>query len=183
MNFKAIIFVVVGTPGSGKDLLIQAVNDMGLLHCRIVPKHTNRERQADDSNEMICVNDDGYDLENCEIVYTNYNNRYGIKNYDVGVITSNNITISENDCSHNEFGMEFVSPHGYTIENNSCTNNTDTGIYLIRGVNNLVVSNDLSWNNNYGLHLSSSGENTVDNNTISNNLRVGIYFIMVIIIV
>ncbi len=79
MKTNPVIFVVVGTPGSGKDLLVQAANDMGVLHCRIVPKHTDRERQIDDSNEMICVNDKGYDLDGCDLTYTNYNNRYGIK--------------------------------------------------------------------------------------------------------
>jgi ribose 1,5-bisphosphokinase PhnN len=79
MIARPTVFAVVGTPGSGKDLLIQAVNDMGVLHCRIVPKHTNRKRQKDDSNEMICVDDDGYDLENCDLLYSNYNNQYGIK--------------------------------------------------------------------------------------------------------
>lgn len=78
MKSRATIFVVVGTPGSGKDLLIQAVNDMGVLHCRIVPKHTDRKRQKDDSNEMICVDDEGYDLEGCDLKYCNYNNQYGI---------------------------------------------------------------------------------------------------------
>ena len=79
MKANPVIFVVVGTPGSGKDLLVQATNDMGVLHCRIVPKHTDRKRQADDSNEMICVDDEGHDLEGCDLTYSNYNNRYGIK--------------------------------------------------------------------------------------------------------
>lgn len=79
MSATPVIFVVVGTPGSGKDLLIQAVNDMGILHCRIVPKHTDRGRQADDSNEMICCGDLGYDLSGCDLVYRNFDNTYGVK--------------------------------------------------------------------------------------------------------
>ncbi len=79
MSSRPVIFVVVGTPGSGKDLLVQAANDMGVLHCRIVPKHTDRGRQIDDSNEMICAGDEGYDLDGCDLTYKNYNNRYGIK--------------------------------------------------------------------------------------------------------
>lgn len=78
MKSAPVMFVVVGTPGSGKDLLIQAANDMGVLHCRIVPKHTDRERQQDDSNEMICCNDNGYDLAGCDLIYSNYKNTYGI---------------------------------------------------------------------------------------------------------
>ena len=79
MSKFSTIFVVVGTPGSGKDLLVQAVNDMGSLHCRIVPKHTDRPRQSDDSTEMICIDDIDYDLDGCDIVYDNYENKYGIK--------------------------------------------------------------------------------------------------------
>jgi ribose 1,5-bisphosphokinase PhnN len=79
MKTNPVIFIVVGTPGSGKDFLVQAANDMGVLHCRIVPKHTDRQRQTDDSNEMICANDEGYDLDKCDLTYNNYNNRYGIK--------------------------------------------------------------------------------------------------------
>jgi len=79
MNSKSKIFLVVGSPGSGKDILIQAVNDMGSLHAKVIPKHTSRERQTDDGKEMICSNDKNFDLENCDITYTNYKTHYGIK--------------------------------------------------------------------------------------------------------
>lgn len=79
MKNKSKIFLVVGTPGSGKDLLIQAVNDLGSLHAVIVPKHTSRKRYPDDGNEMICIDDDGYDMKNCDITYENYGKKYGIK--------------------------------------------------------------------------------------------------------
>ncbi|MBL4941862.1 MAG: hypothetical protein JKY81_09385 [Colwellia sp.] len=83
MTTKTRIFLIVGVPGSGKDVLIQAVNDMGVLHARIVPKHTSRERQSDDGNEMICSDDNDYDLAGCDITYENYENKYGIKSFDI----------------------------------------------------------------------------------------------------
>jgi guanylate kinase len=72
------LVVLVGTPGSGKDMLIRAVNDLGAQHAQIVPKHTSRGRLEDDRNEMICPGDPGYDLEGCDIQYENYGDRYGI---------------------------------------------------------------------------------------------------------
>jgi len=77
--FVQRLFVVVGTPGSGKDLLIRAINDLGAQHARIVPKHTSRRKRQDDGNEIICPEDPDYDLEGCDITYENYGDRYGIK--------------------------------------------------------------------------------------------------------
>ncbi len=79
MKSKSKIVIVVGTPGSGKDILIQAVNDMGSFHAVIVPKHTSRKRESDDGNEMICCDDKDYDLKNCDIIYDNYGTKYGVK--------------------------------------------------------------------------------------------------------
>ena len=79
MIFTQRLFVIVGTPGSGKDLLIRAVNDMGAQHAQIVPKHTSRVRRRDDGNEMICPGDPGHDLEGCDVTYENYSEKYGIK--------------------------------------------------------------------------------------------------------
>lgn len=75
--------VVVGTPGSGKDILIQAVNDLGTLHARIVPKHTTRKRQPDDGGEMICSDDTLFDLNGCDIRYDNYSDSYGMKSSEI----------------------------------------------------------------------------------------------------
>lgn len=79
MIFVQRLMIVVGTPGSGKDELIRAVNNLGSRHARIVPKHTSRQRWEDDGDEMICVGDEGYDLKGCEITYENYGDSYGIK--------------------------------------------------------------------------------------------------------
>jgi ribose 1,5-bisphosphokinase PhnN len=74
----ARIFAVVGTPGSGKDLLVRAVNDLGAQHAQIVPKHTSRQRNKDDGTEMICVDDPTYNMGACDIVYENFRDTYGI---------------------------------------------------------------------------------------------------------
>ena len=77
------IFLIVGTPGSGKDILIRAVKDMGSLHAVTVPKHTSRRREGDDGPEMICSDDPEFDLENCDIAYENYGNSYGMKSREL----------------------------------------------------------------------------------------------------
>ncbi len=79
MTFTPRLFVIVGTPGSGKDLLIRAVNNFGALHADIVPKHTSRARREDDDKEMICLGEPACDLEGCDIEYENYATKYGIK--------------------------------------------------------------------------------------------------------
>jgi len=83
---------VVGSPASGKDELISAVNILGSLHAEIVPKHTNRTWRPGDDVEMICewmpdptnengpyIRNEDYDLDGCDITYLNYNTKYGIK--------------------------------------------------------------------------------------------------------
>jgi len=77
------LFVIVGTPGSGKDLLIRAVNQLGTLHAGIVPKHTSRARRDDDSEEMICPGHSNHDLDGCDIRYENYGDEYGIKSVEI----------------------------------------------------------------------------------------------------
>lgn len=78
MAHQPRLFVVVGTPGSGKDLLIRAVRDLGKQHALIVPKHTSRARQHDDGDEMVCPGEPGFDLDRADLVYENYGTRYGI---------------------------------------------------------------------------------------------------------
>lgn len=93
-NFTPRIFLVVGSPGSGKDELMTAVNTIGSLHAEIVPKHTSRIQNADDGDEMICrawLDQDGkteilnpsWDLEGCDVRYENFGTQYGIKTAEI----------------------------------------------------------------------------------------------------
>jgi ribose 1,5-bisphosphokinase PhnN len=72
------LIVLVGSPGSGKDLLVQGINKMGAQHAEVVPKHTTRERWPDDEQEMICSENENYNLEACDVRYENYGDKYGI---------------------------------------------------------------------------------------------------------
>lgn len=53
-NGKPKLFIIAGNAASGKDEIIQAVNDMGKLQATIIPKFTSRMQDEDDGNEMIC---------------------------------------------------------------------------------------------------------------------------------
>jgi len=70
---------VVGSPGSGKDILVRAVYDFGSQHAEIIPKHTDRAIRIDNGPEMICPNQEGFALDKCDIVYDNFGTKYGIK--------------------------------------------------------------------------------------------------------
>lgn len=92
-NFTPRLFIVVGSPASGKDELISAVNTIGTLHAEIVPKHTERAIRIDDGDEMICkyiLNGNGSkvlneqcDMDGCDIIYRNYGETYGIKTSEI----------------------------------------------------------------------------------------------------
>lgn len=68
------------------------MNILGSLHAEIVPKHTDRYWRPGDDAEMICkwipnskdgfpqfIHNKEFDLKGCDVTYTNYNARYGIK--------------------------------------------------------------------------------------------------------
>lgn len=89
-SFTPRLFLVVGSPGSGKDELMTAVNTLGSLHAEIVPKHTSRLQNSDDGDEMICrarfdvernceIENPMWDLEGCDVKYENFGTQYGIK--------------------------------------------------------------------------------------------------------
>lgn len=48
------LFIISGNAASGKDEIIQAVNEMGSLQGSIIPKYTSRMQDETDGNEMIC---------------------------------------------------------------------------------------------------------------------------------
>ncbi len=72
------IFIFSGTPGSGKDAALDVISVSGPLHSVIMPKMTSRKRRIDDGIELICSDDDNYNLDSCDIQYENFGNIYGI---------------------------------------------------------------------------------------------------------
>lgn len=75
---NAKIYVFIGNPGSGKDEALKTIRVQGILHSIIMPKHTTRARNEDDGEEMICPEDENFDIDSCDLQYTNYGSTYGI---------------------------------------------------------------------------------------------------------
>lgn len=75
---NAKIYVFIGNPGSGKDEALETIRVQSILHSIIMPKHSNRERKDTDGEEMIFPGDERFDLDSCDLKYTNFGNIYGI---------------------------------------------------------------------------------------------------------
>lgn len=80
---KPKIYVFSGTPGSGKDDALETIRIQGILHSIILPKHTTRHREKDDGEEMICLGDNGFDIESCDLQYDNFGTTYGINTSEI----------------------------------------------------------------------------------------------------
>ena len=109
------------------------------------------------------------------------NGDYGIFLYNAG-----SSTVSDNLCNNNRVGIFLYSSGEIimfnTVNNNSCSNNTQCGICLDANTslantnlsNNTVINNTCTRNGEYGIRLYGSHHNTVTDNTCNNN-RIGIY--------
>lgn len=69
------IFVIAGSPGFGKRMLIQRANRIGVLQ---IPKYADRQRNPSDGPEMIFKGEPNYHLEDCKLHYENFGSNYGI---------------------------------------------------------------------------------------------------------
>ena len=49
------------------------------MHAVPYPKYTSRKRTPYDGEEMICSGEDLYDMDSCELQYTQHGNTYGIQ--------------------------------------------------------------------------------------------------------
>ncbi len=80
---KPKIYVFSGNPGSGKDEALETIRIQGILHSIILPKHTTRHHEKGDGEEMICPEDDGFDIESCDLQYNNFGTKYGINTKEI----------------------------------------------------------------------------------------------------
>lgn len=77
------IYVFIGNPGSGKDKALETIRVQSFLHSIIMPKHTTRKRKENDGEEMICPEDELFDMNSCDLTYDNYGNTYGINTQEL----------------------------------------------------------------------------------------------------
>lgn len=80
---KPKVYVFSGNPGSGKDEALETIRIQGILHSIILPKHTTRHREKVDGEEMICPEDEGFDIESCDLQYNNFGTIYGINTEEI----------------------------------------------------------------------------------------------------
>jgi parallel beta-helix repeat protein len=96
----------------------------------------------------------------------------------VVLVNCNRIRVENLNLSHVNIGVELWQTNNTTISRNNITNNDEgvntgigegTGIWLYASSNNNISGNNMA-NNGYGICLeSSSNNNTIDENNISNN--------------
>lgn len=80
---EAKIYAFIGNPGSGKDEALETIKIQGILHSIILPKHTSRHRKPDDGEELICPGDANFDMDSCDIQYSNFGTTYGINSNEL----------------------------------------------------------------------------------------------------
>lgn len=80
---KPKVYVFSGNPGSGKDEALETIRIQGILHSIILPKHTTRHREKSDGEEMICPEDEEFDIESCDLQYNNFGATYGINTEEI----------------------------------------------------------------------------------------------------
>lgn len=80
---KPKVYVFSGNPGSGKDEALEIIRIQGILHSIILPKHTTRHREKSDGEEMICPEDEEFDMKSCDLQYNNFETTYGINTEEI----------------------------------------------------------------------------------------------------
>lgn len=80
---KPRIYVFSGNPGSGKDEALETIRIQGILHSIILPKHATRNREKNDGEEMICLEDNEFNIESCDLQYNNFGTTYGINTKEI----------------------------------------------------------------------------------------------------
>ena len=103
-------------------------------------------------------------------------NNISYNSYGIWWDDSDNLTITQNHCSHNFFTGIYISNSDVgTISGNNCSGNGNHGINLAYFSRYHVLTDNIcNENTDYGFRLQSEIENSFENNT-SNENEVGIY--------
>jgi len=83
--------------------------------------------------------------------------------------------ISDNNISHNDYGICLWSSSNNTIAGNTANNNGVKGIYLEGSSNNNHIAGNTANNNTEGIWLGSSNNNNITGNNASHNHENGIW--------
>ena len=97
--------------------------------------------------------------------------------FDSGIELGNvqNVTVCDNSCIYNNYGILLKTSQSNTIFNNTCNFNSNVGINLINSNSNIIENNTCNLNIYAGLYLDKSDSNTIENNTLISNGLVSTY--------
>jgi len=113
-----------------------------------------------------------YDSDDTTIAYNTIqdNSHHGI----FFMVASNNNTVTGNDVSNNDYGIEIVFSSNNTLSSNTLNSNGD-GISLYSSNDNILSDNEVSDNDDpdyiesTGIDLEYSANNTISRNNVSNS--------------
>ena len=71
-------------------------------------------------------------------------------------------------------GGILIKSNNNTLTNNTCSNNTGSGIWVNESDNNILTNNTCSSNMRHGINVNTSDHNTFINNTLISNIQDGI---------
>jgi parallel beta-helix repeat protein len=90
--------------------------------------------------------------------------------YGISLYVSSNNTISGNNITNNEKGINLnSSSNNNTLTGNNVAGNSAWGIGVGGSINNVISGNNITGNPGYGVLLSGSLGNTISGNNIANN--------------
>jgi parallel beta-helix repeat protein len=134
-------------------------------------KDVNGSIVPDEAGEIILFNCTNILIENRNFT----NGSVGIE-----VAFSSSITIKNNTCSSQIFGMFIVKSNDSKMLNNTCIKNTVDGITLLSSNNIIISNNNCSNNDQSGIYIQDIDNNisnySISNNTFCNNHDSGIRF-------
>ena len=90
------------------------------------------------------------------------------------VVYSDRVILSGNICENNDEHGIYLSSSGSVLENNRCSGNGGSGIYLYSSQGNTLSRNTTTGNSRCGIELENSNLNTLSRNVSSGNGLFGI---------
>jgi len=118
-----------------------------------------------DSGHVVTISSDWANLSGCHLTAS------GSGFWDAGVrISADNVTVSNNNCSGNNYGILTVTQRDGRIHNNTCSGNARDGIMIYNSDFFDIRDNGCS-GNRYGIALLYTESTLAEANDISNNER------------
>ena len=100
------------------------------------------------NGDVIRITANWVNISNFEIIDSGTKDFFPDIDAGIELDNVNNVTISENDCNNNLYGIFLSYSENNFIKNNSCNNNLLDGIHLYFSNNNNIIDNNCSNNNN-----------------------------------